>query len=60
MSETLFESRDTINPRSGVARNWRIGPMVIEWYVELPPQSWLTFDSNLSIRVFSEEDTDDA
>lgn len=49
-----IESKDTIDPRDGVARHWRIGPVAIEWYVERPPQSWMAFDSNLSVRWYAE------
>lgn len=48
-----LKSKDTINPRDGVARNWRFGNVAVEWYVERPPQSWLRFDSNFSVRWYS-------
>lgn len=51
----VFESRETIDPRRGIARNWRLGPLVIEWYVEAPPQDWLRFDGQCSVRWFADD-----
>jgi len=48
-------SEETVDPRSGVARRWRLGNPLIEWYVERPPQSWLRFDGQLSIRWFADD-----
>jgi len=50
----MIESKDTIDPPNGIARSWRIGGFAIEWYVERPPESWLRFDSNLSVRWYNE------
>ena len=50
----MIESKDTINPRKGIARHWRIGGIAIEWYVERPPQSWLRLDSNFAIKWYDE------
>jgi len=49
------ESRETVDLEHGIARNWRIGQVVIEWYVERPREEWLRFDSNLSIRWFADD-----
>lgn len=46
-----LKSVDTVEPKNGIARHWRIGPVVIEWFIERPPQEWLRLDSNFSIRV---------
>lgn len=51
-----LESRDTVDPRVGYARSWRVGPLVIEWYAEKPPQSWLRFEANLNVRMYDEDD----
>lgn len=48
-----IESRET-SPREGIARHWRVGNLLIEWYVERPPVSWLRFDVELSVRWFDD------
>jgi hypothetical protein len=49
-----IESRDTVNPHDGIARNWCVGNLVVEWYVERPPQEWMKFDFQCSVRWFDE------
>jgi len=51
-----IESRETIDPDGGIARHWRVGNLLIEWYAERPRESWLRFDGQLSIRWFTDED----
>ena len=50
-----LESCETIDPRNGIARKWRIGNLSIEWYVERPPQSWLRFDANLAVSWYADQ-----
>lgn len=49
-----FESKETIATRDGIHQHWRIGPLSIEWYAERPPQSWIRFQMDVSIRWYDE------